>query len=58
MGNDTRIFHTAELEPSELDAYCKDESPALEVPDVVHKSDLCRLLLQADRRMMKAFLRD
>lgn len=30
----------------------------LQVPDVVHKSDLCRLLLQADRQMMKAFLRD
>ncbi|CAM9553176.1 unnamed protein product [Scytosiphon promiscuus] len=58
MGDDTRIFHTAALGPSELDAYCTDNSPALEVPDVVHKSDLCRLLLQADRRMMKAFLRD
>ncbi|CAN0022730.1 unnamed protein product [Scytosiphon promiscuus] len=58
MGDDTRIFHTAALEPSELDAYCTDESPALEVPGVIHKSDLCRLLLQADRRMMKAFLRD
>lgn len=31
MGNDTRIFHTSALEPSELDAYCTDQSPALEV---------------------------
>ncbi|CAN0103454.1 unnamed protein product [Scytosiphon promiscuus] len=58
MGNDTRIFHTAALAPAELEAYCTDETPALQVPHVVHKSDLCRLLLQADRRMMKAFLRD
>lgn len=31
MGNDTRIFHTAALEPSELNAYCTDESPAPQV---------------------------
>lgn len=33
MGDGTRIFHTAALEPSELDAYCADEGPALEVRD-------------------------
>lgn len=41
MGNDTRIFHTAALESSELDAYCLDESPALEVSvDRIHTLSL------------------
>eukprot|EP00903_Cladosiphon_okamuranus_P014237 g13226.t1 len=56
--NDTRIFHTAALEPGELDDYCEDDNRSLQVPDVVNKSALCRLLLEADRRMIKAFLRD
>lgn len=30
-GDGTRIFFTPALEPWELDAYCKDENPALEV---------------------------
>lgn len=29
-----------------------------QVPNVVSKSSLCRLLLEADRRLIKAFLRD
>eukprot|EP00752_Nemacystus_decipiens_P005087 g4616.t1 len=45
--NDTRIYHTAATEPGELDDYCKD-NPQLKVPDVVSKSALCRLLLEAD----------
>lgn len=36
MGEDTRIFHTAALEPTELDDYCEDESPALQVSENRH----------------------
>ncbi|CAM9467716.1 unnamed protein product [Ectocarpus fasciculatus] len=57
-GDDTRIYHTDALEPKELEAYCMDDKHALELPDVIGKRELCRLLLQADRRMYKAFLRD
>lgn len=31
MGDDTRIFHTAETDPGELDAYCTDDDPSLDV---------------------------
>lgn len=51
--------------PSTHDRLARFSSPlccwpldTLQVPDVVYKSDLCRLLLKADRLMMKAFLRD
>lgn len=30
-GDDTRIYHTDALEPTELEAYCMDDNHALEV---------------------------
>ncbi|CAN0368393.1 unnamed protein product [Ectocarpus sp. 12 AP-2014] len=57
-GDDTRIYHTGALEAKELEAYCVDDEQDLELPDVVGKRELCRLLLQADRRLIKAYLRD
>ncbi|CAM9792541.1 unnamed protein product [Ectocarpus sp. 13 AM-2016] len=57
-GDDTRIYHTGALEAEELEAYCVDDEQDLELPDVIGKRELCRLLLQADRRLIKAYLRD
>ncbi|CAM9269559.1 unnamed protein product [Ectocarpus sp. 4 AP-2014] len=57
-GDDTRIYHTGALEAEELEAYCVDDEHDLELPDVIGKRELCRLLLQTDRRLIKAYLRD